>query len=101
MGGLHIKPYKIKQIKSTLNLLDCSVGRVHWYWGSTDHNTRDVHRALVRVKIATGVYILQCNRLNLNNMQSVRSAVFVKEDRVHFALECSRLGPVKQKYLMK
>ena len=41
------------------NLHDCSVGWVHWCWKSTDHNTRDVHRAHVKVKILTGAYILQ------------------------------------------
>ena len=34
-------------------------------------------------------------------MQSVWFAVFVKEDMVHFVLECSWLDPVRQKYLMK
>ena len=30
-----------KSSLSYLNLHDCAVGRVHWCWKSTDHNTRD------------------------------------------------------------
>ena len=77
-----------------LNLHDCSVGRVHWK--STDYNTRDVHRALVMVKILTGVYILQCNRakFKLHAVSPIcchcKAAV---EDRVHFVLECIWLDP--------
>ena len=47
------------------NLHDYSVGRVHWSWKSTDHNTCDVHRDLIKVKVLTGVYILQCNSANM------------------------------------
>ena len=39
-------------------LTDCSVGRVHWCLRSADHNSGDVHHALVKMKILTGVYIL-------------------------------------------
>ena len=55
-----------KSFQAYLDLHDSSVGRVHWCWKSTDHNTCDVHRALVKVKILTGVYILQCNRAKFN-----------------------------------
>ena len=47
-----------KSSLSYLNLHDCSVGEVHQCWKSVDHNTRDVRRALIMVKILTGVYVL-------------------------------------------
>ena len=55
-----------KSSLSYLNLHDCSVGEVHQCWKSVDHNTRDVRRTLIKVKILTGVYVLQYNRAKFN-----------------------------------
>ena len=46
-----------KSYLAYLNLHDRSISRVHWCWKSTDHNIRGVHRALVTVKLLTGVYM--------------------------------------------
>ena len=72
-----------------INLHDCSVGRVHWCWRSTDH----INHAFVKVKILTGVYISNSvTEPNLTNMLSVRFAVFVMQLwRIGYTLYLSAL----------
>ena len=89
--------------KSSLSYLNCSVGEVHQCWKSVDHNTRDVRRALIKVKILTGVYVLQYNTAKFNQ-HAVMSYCLCRatvEDRVHFVLGCSGLDPVRQNYLKR
>ena len=93
-----------KSSLSYLNLHDCSVGEVHQCWKSVDHNTRDVRRALIKVKILTGVYVLPYNRAKFNQhaVSSTRCLCRAAvEDRVHFVLGCSGLDPVRQNYLKR
>ena len=93
-----------KSSLSYLNLHDCSVGEVHQCWKSVDHNTRDVRRALIKVRILTGVHVLQYNRAKFNQ-HTVSSTCSLRraavEDRVHFVLGCSGLDPVRQNYLKR
>ena len=93
-----------KSSLSYLNLHDCSVGEVHQCWVSVDHNTRDVRRALTKVKILTGVYVLQYNRAKFNQHAISSTCCLCRaavEDRVHFVLGCSGLDPVRQNYLKR
>ena len=46
-----------KSTLAYLNLHDCFVGKVHSCWKSVSHNTRDVRRAIIKVKILTGTCI--------------------------------------------
>ena len=77
---------------------------MHQCWKSVDHNTRDVRRALIKVKILTGVYVLQYNRAKFNQ-HAVSSTcclcIATVEDRVHFVLGCSGLDPIRQNYLKR
>ena len=58
----------------------------------------------MKVKIVTGVYVLQYNRATFN--QHALSPIcclygMSEEDRVHFVLGCSGLDPVRQTYLKR
>ena len=93
-----------KSSLSYLNLHDCSIGEVHQCLKSVDHNTRDVRRALIKVKILMGVYVLQYNRARFNQHAVSTTCCLCRaavEDRVHFVLGCSGLDPVRQNYLKR
>ena len=93
-----------KSTLAYLNLHDCFVGKVHSCWKSVSHNTRDVRRAIIKVKILTGTYILQYNKAKFNQYDVSPICCLceaAEEDRIHFLLGCSRLNSVRQKYLEK
>ena len=93
-----------KSTLAYLNLHDCFVGKVHSCWKSVSHNTRDVRRAIIKVKILTGTYILQYNKAKFNQHDVSPICCLceaAEEDRIHFLLGCSRLNSVRQKYLEK
>ena len=94
----------VEEGSSNLILHDCSVGEVHQCWKSVDHNTRDVRRALIKVKMLTGVYVLRYNRAEFNQHAVSPTCCLCRaavEDRVHFVLGCSGLDPVRQNYQKK
>ena len=93
-----------KSTLAYLNLHDCFVGKVHSCWKSVSHNTRDVRRAIIKVKILTGTYILQYNKAKFNQYDVSPICCLceaAEEDRIHFLLGCSRLNSVRRKYLEK
>ena len=68
---------------------------------------RDVRRAITKVRLLTGTYYLQKNRVKFKNgaatdlclLCSVLLCSAGSEDRVHFTAECNALSFVRQLYL--
>ena len=66
---------------------------------------RDINRIPIRIKVATGTYILQAmrakfNRIDYNNITAIcRLCNLKSEDLTHFLLECEALEPARESLL--
>ena len=58
---------KIKTTLQYLNIDSCKVGEVHPCWKTVANFARDVRRALTKVRLLTGTYYLQKNRMKFKN----------------------------------
>lgn len=90
------------QEKSTLQYLNPLFnGKAHSIWTSTTHDSRDVKRANVKVKMLTGTYILQATKAAFNQTQITTCPLCneAEEDMVHFTVECKALEDCRQPIL--
>ena len=63
------------------------------------HGVRDISRIHTKVRLLTGVYVLQVNRSAFNQNQVNPTCLLCKEDgetTEHFILHCSALNHVRQ-----
>ena len=90
------------QEKSTLQFLNPLFnGKAHSIWSSTTHDSRDVRRANVKVRMLTGTYILQATKAAFNQTRITTCPLCneADEDIVHFMIECKALDECRQPIL--
>jgi hypothetical protein len=70
-------------------------------WRATHSNPRDIRRACIKSKIATGTYLLQANANIWSRNKDSQLCPLCKEqpeNREHFLLICSTLEPTRTKH---
>lgn len=82
---------------------NCHLSMTHNLWKSVNPSSRDVTRAMVKAKLLTATYNLQCRRQYFGKGASglcpmCKSGV---ETRDHFIATCSALGDVRDQYVPK
>jgi hypothetical protein len=87
-----------------LNLDACKIGKPHPLWHTTNLTTRDVMRAVVKAKLLTGTYTLQCHRAMYSSKTNKVSAVcqlchIDVENREHFLTACQELSEERSPYI--
>ena len=89
--------------KTSLKYLNaCKVGGTHLCWKTVANSPRDVRRAITKVRLLTGTYYLQTNRVKFKNGAVTDLCLLcsaASEDRVHFIAECNALSSVRQNYI--
>ena len=71
-------------------------------WEAAGYETMSVSKAMIKVKLLLGVYILQSNRHKFNNYEVRPDCPLCnrgEEDREHFVVICSKLMDVRQKFI--
>ena len=103
----HISEYWEKSIvnearsKSTLRYLNFEnfqIGCVHKLWTSVKYNQHSVHKAFVHVKLSVGTYIIQSNKVRVNQFQVSKLCPLCNretESLEHFLFRCSELQRVR------
>ncbi|CAG2214778.1 unnamed protein product [Mytilus edulis] len=94
------------KLYQTLSYLEMSykIGQCHPIARTVDANIRDIAKIPVRLKIATGTYILQTNRaaFNQNKIDVVCMLCNCSEETLaHFLLGCTRLEYIRRDILEK
>lgn len=85
-----------------LNVNICKVGEQHPCWRTVTSSTRDVRRAVIKVRLLTGTYYLQKDRAKFKGGSVTDLCLLCSaatEDRVHFIAECGALSSVRPRYL--
>ncbi|MCG8097222.1 MAG: reverse transcriptase family protein [Candidatus Thiodiazotropha endolucinida] len=83
--------------KSTLshcNIALMSVGKTHMVWDSVSNNASDVKRCITKVRMLTGVYILQSTKARFNQYSIEQTCPLCRlatEDLQHMLLRCPAL----------
>ena len=80
----------------------CKVGGTHLCWKTVANSPRDVRRAITKVRLLTGTYYLQTNRVKFRNGSVTGLCLLcsaASEDRVYFIAECNALSSVRQNYI--
>ncbi len=84
-----------------LNTGSLSIGKVHHCWSTVPHTVREVKRAITKVRLLSGTYILQTNRAKFNQYEVTDTCMLCgdgAEDRVHFLAVCSKLSLTRKGY---
>ena len=77
---------------------NCKIGQCHPLATTISANMRDIIRIPIRLKIATGTYILQANRASFNRSQLNPICLLCgngEETLDHFLLICERLDGIR------
>ena len=85
-----------------LNVKACKVGGTHLCWKTVATSPRDVKRAITKVRLLTGTYYLQSNRVKFRNGAVTDLCLLcsaASEDRVHCIADCNALSSVRQNYI--
>lgn len=88
--------------KSTLvncNLESMSIGTAHLVWESVSNNTMDVKRGITKVRMLTGVYLLQSTKARFNQYNVEQTCPLCRlaaEDLQHMLLRCPALFEVRK-----
>ncbi|MEW8544375.1 MAG: reverse transcriptase family protein, partial [Candidatus Thiodiazotropha sp.] len=84
-----------------LNIDSLQVGKMHHSLSSLPNNVRDVKKANTKLRLLTGTYILQENRVKFNQYvvdDTCTLCLANAESREHFLVECSSLEKVRQQF---
>lgn len=92
--------------KSTLNhchVMVLRMGLTHPIWDSVQSNRMDVMRAIIKVRMVTGTYLLQTHRCKFK-MDGITDATcplcrLEEEDIVHMLTRCPALAQVRCQYI--
>ena len=91
--------------KSTLQCLAFTEEfSTHQIWDSVNPNVKDVKRASIKVRLATGTYILQTTKARFNQNSVDPTCILCgsgDETMEHFILQCSALDEVRQPILLQ
>jgi hypothetical protein len=91
--------------KSSLKHLDVKsleVNTVHNIWINAGYTIISIMKASIKVKLLTGVYILQTTRSKFSNRQISASCSLCgseDEDNIHFILNCPDLANTRKYYI--
>ena len=83
--------------KSTLqfcNINTLKLGQIHPVWNTVDNNVHDARRAITKVRLLTGTYIVQSklSKFNQNEVDPRCQLYFSDvEDYLHMLLQCGAL----------
>ena len=72
-------------------------------WEAAGYETMSVSKAMIKVKLLLGSYILQSNRHKFNKYEVRPDCPLCNsgdEDRKHFIVICSKLMEVRQKFII-
>ena len=89
------------QTKSTLencNLSSMAVGSTHIVWEAASNNVHDVKRSISKVRMMTGVYMLQTTKARFNQYKVEPTCPLCRlepEDLGHMLLRCPALADTK------
>ena len=92
--------------KSTLkylNIDNMEMRKTHMVWEAAGYETMSVSKAMIKVKLLLGTYILQSNRHKFNKYEVRPDCPLCNsgdEDRKHFIVICSKLMDVRQKFII-
>jgi hypothetical protein len=92
-------------LKSTLRFLECescSLRKPHPVWISAGCNSAEIRKAVQKVRLLSGTYLLQAGKAVFNQYQVDPNCPLCKsepEDRAHFLLRCSAFDLIRGKYL--
>ena len=92
--------------KSTLkylNIDNMEIRKTHMVWESAGYETMSVSKAMIKVKLLLGSYILQSNHHKFNKYEVRPDCPLCNsgdEDRKHFIVICSKLMEVRQKFII-
>ena len=90
------------QTKSSLincDLSSMSVGVTHIVWESAANNLHDIRRSITKVRMMTGVYMLQSTRARFNQYSVEKTCPLCRldsEDLTHMLLRCPALSDVRK-----
>lgn len=94
------------QTKSTLvncDLSSLAVGVTHTVWESAANNLHDVRRSITKVRMMTGVYMLQSTKARFNQYSVEETCPLCRlgpEDLSHVLLRCPALADVREASLV-
>ena len=90
------------QTKSTLencNLSSMAVGSTHIVWEATSNNVHDIRRSIPKVRMMTGVYMLQTTKARFNQYEVEPTCPLCRlepEDLSHMLLCCPALADTRE-----
>jgi hypothetical protein len=83
-----------------IQLPDLTDRKPHNIWATLQYNTRDIRRATIKAKLATGTYALQVNMSAWSRKTNQNAAIcplckLEPETRIHFLVNCPALAAVR------
>ena len=90
------------QTKSTLencNLSSMAVGSTHIVWETASNNVHDIRRSIPKVRMMTGVYMLQTTKARFNQYKVEPTCPVCRlepEDPSHMLLRCPALADTRE-----
>ena len=94
----------VEEAQSKSSLINCdlssmSVGVTHIVWESAANNLHDIRRSITKVRMMTGVYMLQSTRARFNQYSIEKTCPLCRldsEDLTHMLLRCPALSDVRK-----
>ncbi|CAG2198329.1 unnamed protein product [Mytilus edulis] len=98
------KEAKEKSSLKYINFNDSNIGTVHNIWKSSGTDPYSVNMAAIKVKIATGIMILQYqrSRFSKNCISAICPLCNIEpEDTTHFILKCEKLSSIRNRFIQE
>ena len=94
----------IEEAQTKSSLINCdlssmSVGVTHTVWESAANNLHDIRRSITKVRMMTGVYMLQSTRARFNRYSIEKTCPLCRldsEDQIYMLLRCPALSDVSK-----
>ena len=94
-------------LKSSLNYMckeSIKIGQCHPVWNLQIKRRHDVRKSIIKVRIITGTFILQCHKNKFTPFQVSALCPLCETDMEniqHFLLKCPALASIQEKYIME
>ncbi|CAG2206286.1 unnamed protein product [Mytilus edulis] len=98
------KEAKEKSSLKYINFNDSNIGTVHNIWKSSGTDPYSINMAAIKVKIATGIMILQYqrSRFSKNCISAICPLCNIEpEDMTHFILKCEKLSSIRNRFMQE
>ncbi|CAG2206444.1 unnamed protein product [Mytilus edulis] len=104
LASMKKKEAKEKSSLKYINFNDSNIGTVHNIWKSSGTDPYSINMAAIKVKIATGIMILQYqrSRFSKNCISAICPLCNIEpEDMTHFILKCEKLSSIRNRFMQE